>query len=438
VLLVCGDDIRTFELPSKGRITIGRAEDAVIRIDDPSVSRQHAVLHVGDALTLEDLGGPNGTLVRERVPENRQAETLSVRQINRRSVDVTVGDTFTIGTASLTIRHSAVTDALDLGDAKDGIVVRDPAMRDLYGKAKRAAATTISVLVLGETGVGKEILARAIHAHSPRAKGPFVAINCAALTETLIDSELFGHEKGAFTGALQQRAGVFESANGGTVFLDEVGELSAPAQAKLLRVLQERVVNRVGSLSPRPIDVRVVAATNRDLEAEIDAGRFRADLFFRLNGVALTVPPLRTRGSEIELLAQMFLAAACKNVDRAEPPTFSAAASKLLRSYRWPGNIRELRNAIDHVAVFCAGNLVLPEHFPPSMTKTSTTVDPNDPRAAERARVVDALERCAGSQSAAARMLRISRGTLIARIEEFNLPRPRKGDSEPEDDEPRR
>jgi DNA-binding NtrC family response regulator len=277
------------------------------------------------------------------------------------------------------------------------------------------------------------------------------------VTESLIESELFGFEKGAFTGAVQARAGLFEAANGGTVFLDEVGELSPGMQAKLLRVLEERVVTRVGSTKTRPIDVRFVAATNRDIEADSATGGFRKDLFFRLNGISLLIPPLRERPQEIELFARMFLGAACREVERATPPALSAPALALLREHQWPGNVRELRNAIDRAVVICLGDAILPEHLPPSLLKAvesrraaaqaqaapSPAAAPVPPGAAgtlqseidafEKARIIDTLERCGGNQSRAARILGISRGTLIARLDAFAIARPRKGERASED-----
>jgi two-component system response regulator AtoC len=329
------------------------------------------------------------------------------------------------------------------------VVVRDPAMRAVHQQAARAAPTPISVLILGETGVGKEVLARAIHAHSARAQGPFLGINCAALSDTLLESELFGHEKGAYTGALQARAGLFEAAAGGTVFLDEVGELSPGTQAKLLRVLEERVVTRLGANRPKPIDVRILAATNRDPEVEIQNGKFRQDLYFRLNGISLSIPPLRERTGEIDDLARGFLAAACRMIERTDVPSISREARQRLHAHRWPGNVRELRNVIERAAVLCPGDTILPEHLPPALLRQSEPQRlpsageshqapplagedlPKEIKSIERARIIEALERCAGSQSKAARMLGIARSTLILRIQEYGLPRPRKQDVEP-------
>jgi two-component system, NtrC family, response regulator AtoC len=440
-----GDQVRTFDLPGAGEVTIGRGDRNTVQIDDPSVSRQHAVLRVGrgpggEGLEIEDLGGSNGIFVREKARPGAAHETLSVRQLVRRKADLAVGERILLGTASFVVRRAPVVEVPALPPAVApgaGVVVRDPEMRAVYEQAARAARASISVLLLGETGVGKEVLARAIHAHSPRAAGPFMAINCAALAESLLEGELFGAEKGAYTGAVAARAGLFEAAAGGTVFLDEVGELPPATQGKLLRVLEERAVLRLGSTRPRPIDVRFVAATNRDVEADGRGGRFRQDLYFRLAGIALTLPPLRKRPAELDQLVGTFVAAACRELDRA-PLSVSPEALAFLRRHAWPGNVRELRNVIERAAVLCAGEAILPEHLPPSLRAASAPVPassvaaaetdklPGEIRALERARIVEALGRFGGNQSKAADSLGISRRTMVSRLAEFGLPRPRK------------
>jgi DNA-binding NtrC family response regulator len=440
-----GDEIRTFDLPSAGEVTIGRDEASTVRIDDLSVSRRHAVLRVGKALEIEDLGGANGTFVRRTAHDGGGNATLNVnlQQLLRQRASLAVGDCLLFGTASVVVRHPPRVAIPELVSAEQpgaggtpGVVVRDPVMRALYADAARAARASINVLLLGETGVGKEVLARAIHAHSPRAKGPFMGINCAALAESLLESELFGSEKGAFTGALA-RTGLFEAANGGTVFLDEVGELPFGTQAKLLRVLEERVVTRLGSTRSRPIDVRFVAATNRDLEADSRQGRVRPDLYFRLNGVALVVPPLRERPLEIEELATAFLASACRDLERRSSLAFSPATFDLLRRYAWPGNVRELRNAVERAAVMCTEALVQPEHLPPSLLAAARAVRAAPPaprpptqtslhaemKALELSRIVEALDRCQGNQSEAARQLGMPRRTLVSRLKDLGLTR---------------
>jgi transcriptional regulator with PAS, ATPase and Fis domain len=283
----------------------------------------------------------------------------------------------------------------------------------------------INVLVLGETGAGKEVLAQAIHRASPRAQKPCLAVNCVALSESLLEAELFGHEKGAFTGAVQAREGLFEAAEGGTLFLDEVGELPASIQVKLLRVLEERKVLRVGSRAPRAVDVRFVSATNRDLWAEVQGGSFRADLFFRLNGMALTVPPLRARPGDIEDLAAQFAARAALEAGRPDVPRISPEARDLLLRHPWPGNVRELRNAIEHAVVLCSGPVLMPEHLPPRLLSASPPPSRGTLRehvdAAEQERVLLVLERCQGNQTLAAAELGISRRTLVTRLTEWGL-----------------
>jgi two-component system response regulator AtoC len=323
----------------------------------------------------------------------------------------------------------------------------------------RISAGTINVLILGETGVGKEVVAHAIHDLSPRSAAPIVCLNCCALSETLLESELFGHERGAFTGAIRAKPGLLEAAQGGTLFLDEIGEMSLGLQAKLLRVLEQKEVTRVGGLKPRAIDVRIVAATNRDLSADIDAERFRQDLYFRLSGVSIVVPPLRERLDELEPLTRRFVARASELSQRAVP-SISPEVFALLRAYHWPGNIRELRNIAERAVLLCAEVIQL-QHLPvdkmaPDLPSRRGPVGPTTrhppPMSADddlgssrvhvgqdiglegivrdaqqdRARIIDALRTCHGNQTKAAEVLGISRRTLVSRLTEYDLPRPRK------------
>ncbi|MBL8954464.1 MAG: sigma 54-interacting transcriptional regulator [Myxococcaceae bacterium] len=302
-------------------------------------------------------------------------------------------------------------------------VVEDPAMRALYAQVRRVAASDLTVLLLGETGVGKEVVSRTVHKSSPRAKGPFVAINCGALSPTLLESELFGHVKGAFTGAAKSRVGLLEAAKGGTCFLDELGEMPPATQVKLLRALEEREVTPVGATEPKKIDVRFVAATHRDLAADVESGRFRADLYFRLNGVSIEIPALRERPGELEALARRFAERAGRKLGK-KAMAVDDAALALLKGYAWPGNIRELRNVIDRAVLLAPDDVITPDELP---AEKLAAVPVTDEVPAEKQRVLDALEKCCGNQTLAAKVLGISRRTLVTRIETFGLPRPRKG-----------
>jgi two-component system, NtrC family, response regulator AtoC len=327
-------------------------------------------------------------------------------------------------------------------DRRSDPIVADPAMRALFAQIERIAPAPISVLILGETGVGKEVIAEHIHRSSGR-RGRFVALNCAALPENLLESELFGHEKGAFTGAHASKEGLFESADGGTVFLDEVGDLPAATQVKLLRVLEDRKVLRVGGRSARSIDVRFLSATNRDIESEVThGGSFRQDLYFRLNGMAFHVPALRDRLADIAPLARAFALASSAAIGRSRCPELSAETLAMLERYDWPGNIRELRNVIERAVLLCDGARIDPAQLPAKLAgnipappaSEHASAPPIDPRARllgelerlDRDRIVAALARCAGNQTEAAEQLGISRRTLVNRLHTYNLPRPRK------------
>lgn len=320
-------------------------------------------------------------------------------------------------------------------------VVVDSSMVSIAAQLARFAPSPISVLILGETGVGKEIVAEEIHRLSGRS-GRFVPLNCAALTESLLESELFGHERGSFTGALQTKEGLFEAAEGGTLFLDEVGELPATTQAKLLRVLEERKVMRVGGRVARAVDVRFVSATNRDVESDIEAGSFRRDLYFRLNGISLTIPPLRERRADIEPLCLRFAETVCERMGRSSVPRVSPDSMAMLETYAWPGNIRELRNVVERAVLLCDGDVLRPEHLPtvwgPSgnssrPSRVASDAEDSDPRArlvqemerVDRERIAEAVARCGGNQTQAAELLGISRRTLVTRLGHYGLPRPR-------------
>ncbi|MCP3103722.1 sigma 54-interacting transcriptional regulator [Myxococcus sp. K15C18031901] len=327
---------------------------------------------------------------------------------------------------------------LTLGDRV--VLVADPAMAQLYALLRRLAASELPVLVCGETGAGKENAAFAVHHGSRRAAGPFVPVNCAALPESLVESELFGHEKGAFTGANASRVGLLESAQGGTVFLDEVGELPPAAQAKLLRALEVRRITRVGDVRERPIDIRVVAATHRDLEAEVAAGRFRQDLYFRLGAATVLLPPLRERPREVPMLARDFLARACMALGRGGMELASGTLLALSR-HAWPGNVRELRNLMDYVAAAVTGDVVEPHHLParmmglsratgsppePMPAPESVTASPRLPlaqeiRELERRRMQEALDASEGVQTRAAALIGMPIRTFSFKLKQLGL-----------------
>ena len=588
LLVIVGDNTTRRLVPRAGSFVLGRAGDCDIAIPDASVSRRHAVLHVGDDLAIEELGSINGTLVRgELVPPDeriaielgepvvlgdvtvrleraegshrprriwihdyfearleeeclrtdRIGGTFTVVRIRCESpglhlpvrdvlisalriydvigqyapgeFEVLLVDTpeeragvtcarirrglderelrATIGTAtcpadgrSPDALQERVGQRAHAGDASPppASAPRDVSpMTELHALVDRIAPTPINVLILGETGVGKDVLAERLHEASERAGRPFVRINCAALSESLLESELFGHERGAFTGAVQTKPGLLETADGGTVFLDEIGEMPLPLQSKLLRVIEDRKVLRVGGLEPRAINVRFVSATNRNLDFEVERKGFRQDLFFRLNGTTVRIPPLRERVNEIEALAYEFVRRFSEQIGRGNTVEIAEDAMTLLKWYSWPGNIRELRNVIERAVILCHDDLITAEHLPvakiramsaptthgtatPASAATPSTTTPDKghrrraPRLAapaapkapapppsveaeherlaresaelERRSIEEALAACGGNQTHAARRLGIARGTLIKRLEKYGFTRPRR------------
>ena len=309
-------------------------------------------------------------------------------------------------------------------EARSGIVVRSDAMHRVVDLALRVAKVESTALITGESGVGKERIARLVHAESPRATRPFVAVNCGAVAETLLESELFGHARGAFTGADRERPGLFEAATGGTLFLDEIGEISAGMQVKLLRVLQEREVRRVGENRPRPVDVRVVAATNRNLADDVAAGRFRQDLYYRLRVIELRVPPLRDRPEDVLALARVFLAETARRMGRKLTGFAPRAADQLLR-HEWPGNVRELQNAVEHAVALSGGNRVdvedLPEELRAAMPRARATGPTRPLEDVEREYILAALENAGGNRTRAAAELRIGLATLKRKLRRYGV-----------------
>jgi len=320
------------------------------------------------------------------------------------------------------------------------MVVLNSKMRELYKRAKRAAAYDATVLVLGETGTGKEHIAKAIHALGNRSNKPFVVVNCGALHRELLESQLFGHERGAFTGATQRKVGFFEKAHGGVLFLDEIGELSLSAQAALLRAVETKKVTRVGSTKEISVDVRIVTATHCDLEAMVKEGTFRQDLLYRLNAITFELPPLRERCDEIEPLIELFLERACEMLGQPPKVILCDVMAKLKR-YKWPGNIRQLRNIIERSVLSCSGNSIELSDLPrrireadrpittaiPFSTLVASVDEKADLSYKERLRqwettlISEAMHRANGSQRAAARFLKMPRSTLIGKLEIFGL-----------------
>ena len=303
-------------------------------------------------------------------------------------------------------------------------------MQRVYALLDVVAPSPLSVLVLGETGVGKEVFAEAIHQRSPRRARELLKLNCAALPESILEAELFGYEKGAFTGATAAKPGLFEAANGGTVMLDEIGDLPLVTQAKLLRVLETGEVLRIGSVKTTTVDVRFISATNVDLEARVEDGTFRADLFFRLDGISIILPPLRDRPADIAPLARMFAARVAKQLDRRTPPALGDAAIALLERHAWPGNVRELRNVIERAVVLCAGgDTIDPSHLTSIAAASSSPHGrlKDDLSKIERERILRTLDEVGGNQTRAAKILGISRHALLDRLDRYGIVRPRKG-----------
>lgn len=340
-------------------------------------------------------------------------------------------------TTPVDLRHRGVAMAMLIGDVTEetrlrrqsqqrdglgGLVGKDPRLRELFALIEQVAPSEASVLIRGESGTGKELVARALHDRSRRSAGPFVSVNCSALAETLLESELFGHVRGAFTGAAADRQGRFEAAQGGTLFLDEIGDLSQVVQVKLLRVLQERVIERVGANRPVPVDVRVISATNRDLEAMLADGRLREDFYYRIKVVRLDLPPLRQRREDIPLLASHLLA----KHGHAEVAIAPEALARLMR-HDWPGNVRELENALEHAMVLSTGGSLRGEHLPPEIGAGRTPGnraglrDVPSGSSQERELLLAALRQTGWHRSRAARQLGIDRTTLWRKLKEHGL-----------------
>lgn len=407
-------------------VRIGTQPGNHLRLTDTAVSRRHAeIVRTPQGLVLRDLESTNGT----RIGETRISEAyLSTESV------------FTLGRTTIAFR--VLDEVIDVTPSEQTtfgqMVGSSDAMRELFSILERVAETDLTVLITGETGTGKELVSRALHERSPRAERPFVVFDCGAVAENLIESELFGHKKGAFTGAVADRPGIFEQASGGTVFLDELGELPLSLQSTLLRVLEQREVRRVGGRTSRAVDVRVVAATNRDLKERVKEGAFRQDLYYRLAVVEVAVPPLRDRMQDLPLLIEHMLKTA------PTPHSLKGVAPDVMewfQQYRWPGNVRELRNVLFRAIPFCDGPLIdmtsLPEavQTEPLTDATSTPLEAmrrgeDVPmreaksellEAFEREYIRELLERCGGNVSLASRRASVDRKTMQRLAKKYDL-----------------
>ncbi len=425
--VVDGPDKGKTDLFDHDVLRIGAQDGNHFVLTDSTVSRRHAeIARTSDGPLLRDLGSTNGTFIDQvRIKEVFLGEERRFR-LGKTELHFALRDEIVEIVAAETTRF-------------EGLVGRSLNMRELFSVLERVGRTDLTVLITGETGTGKELVSRALHDHSARKKGPFIVFDCGAVARNLVESELFGHERGAFTGAVQARAGVFEQADGGTIFLDELGELPLELQPALLRVLEQREVRRVGDRRVRPINVRVVAATNRDLRQLVEEGRFRQDLYYRLAVVEAHLPPLRSRPEDIPLLIEHLLASAgFPHQVRGITPD----VEQLFLAYRWPGNVRELRNVVLRAIPFCAGDLIDLQALPDALRTVRPAGDPSrgaspfpatDPglpyheakeqlvEAFEARYLEDLLERCDGNLSKAAREAGVDRKTIARMLKRHGI-----------------
>jgi two-component system, NtrC family, response regulator AtoC len=416
LLVIDGASLQVIPLPGSGTLTIGRSQQCDVSIDSGSVSRHHANLVMGQDVEIEDIGSSNGTWVD------------GTRLTPNGKLRLGIGIPFLVGGVTMMVQTRA-------GSRRES-TPKASQLHALEQSAARIAVGKLSILVLGETGVGKERFAERIHEMSPRRGAAFVRINCAAISEPLLEAEIFGNES-------TRKAGALEHAENGTAFLNDVSELPPTLQIKLLRVLEDGAVRRIGSGTPHPIDVRFVASSSKDLQAEVDAGRFRRDLYFRLAGASFTIPPVRARKDEILPLAEQFVASAAGPLGRSF--VLAEDAKAWILAHDWPGNIRELRNACERAVLLATGSVIERQHLTideakraPSRFRSPTTPPgamvssdmPSQVRATvaelEKQRILEALDKCAGNQTRAAELLGISRRTLINRLDEYGIARPRK------------
>jgi two-component system, NtrC family, response regulator AtoC len=435
-----------YRLQTAGTVRLGRDRRVNdIEIEDTSVSRHHAVLHIGSKLRIEDKSSRNGTEVYQPGKYSETDTTIHHRPQSNCSFDVEVGDRIKLGSVILVVRKAMFEPEKGTSGPRmwtSAPTVSDPLMEALYEDVREAAQTSmrLSILIFGETGAGKESVAREIHDASPRKSRPFIAVNCTQFTDTLVESALFGYVKNAFSGAKTDKPGFFHVADTGTLFLDEIADLPIETQAKLLRVFEFGEVYRVGATKPEYVNVRVVAATNKNLLDCVRRGTFREDLYYRLRGFEFEVPPLRKRPKDIIALADRFLADACGRDNHPNLLRFSDTAIACLRNYAFPGNVRELKNAVEVASVRCRGAMILPEHFPAEISKLSMALPepestPNaihspigsTPPIGEKARLLEALHAHGFNQKRAAQALGISNRTLVNWLNRYpDIRRPKK------------
>lgn len=390
----------------KTRIDIGSKDGNDLVVDDAFISKKHCRLEFdGNSLILTDLGSTNGTLYNEEPIER---------------IELPENGRFTIGKTNIFVKRIKEKEKLPAsGETQMGQMIgASKAMKEVFALVGKVAPTDATVIITGESGTGKELVARSIHSESGRRAGPFVAINCAAIPHNIIESELFGHEKGSFTGAMQTHQGVFEQADKGTLFLDEIGEMGMDLQTRLLRVLETKVVRRIGGKNDIPVDVRIIAATNQDLKSNIRSGKFREDLFFRLYIVPLHIPPLRERRDDIGVMARYFTR--LFSIGGAEH-SFTPRAMEMLMQHNWAGNVRELKNTIQRAMILNKGSSITPGNIHLTELRSSSDFAASQLFNNEKEAIVDALRRCGGNRTKAAQYLGIARTTIANKIRKHKI-----------------
>ncbi|MEK6656353.1 MAG: sigma 54-interacting transcriptional regulator, partial [Nitrospirota bacterium] len=393
----------------KGLLRIGSKKENDVVIADDTVSRHHAVIEEKKGqYIIRDLESTNGTFV--------NGLRVSEAFLNEGSI-IKLGNT--------ELRFIPVEEKIELLPSKKDrfgdIVGKSEEMKEIFGILEKISKTDATVLITGETGTGKELVAKAIHENSHRSKKPFVVIDCSAIARNLIESELFGHEKGAFTGAVSTRHGAFETANGGTIFLDEVGEIEPDMQPRLLRVLEAREIKRVGSTNIIPVDVRIIAATNRDLSAEIKKNRFREDLFYRLSVININLPQLRDRKDDISLLIDYFI----KTNKARKVKGVAKETLDILINYRWPGNVRELRNVIERAIALGASDYIEPKDLillkPQASEKDTADLSGKTLEEIEKSAIIQTLKAHKGNKTTTAKALGIAYSTLYEKMKKYEI-----------------